>query len=213
MDRQRLSHVSQNSLVWKDIVLTAAHCGNDWSGSAIVSAFEYDTVTSRAERIGIRTRVIHPNFNSNTLRYDFQIVALKAFSTKVAVNKFSKPFNGVMTSGETLTVMGFGAINVQGNQYPTYLKEVNVSYIPPSTCVSKYFPASKFGKGYIDTATMTCARGVNKDSCFGDSGGPLMNQKGQQVGIVSFGYADIDGQCADNDYAGVSEGQIGIPIW
>lgn len=47
---------------------------------------------------------------------------------------------------------------------------------------------------------MICA-GVpdgTKDSCFGDSGGPLTDSKGTLIGIVSWG---ID--CADKNYPGV----------
>lgn len=49
----------------------------------------------------------------------------------------------------------------------------------------------------IITDAMICASAPGKDSCFGDSGGPL-TVNGTLEGVVSFGWG-----CADSRYPGV----------
>src|SRR6476620_5265655 len=105
------------SLIWKDIVLTAAHCsGNVWKRNAIIGGQEYNQVTGDAEKISIRRSVTHPKYDAATIQNDFQVVALDDESTKVAISDFAKPYAGAeLTGGATLTVVGFGATNIGGN--------------------------------------------------------------------------------------------------
>ena len=74
-------------------------------------------------------------------------------------------------------VAGWGALEYLGSS-PTVLMTVNMPTSPVSYCSQVYL---NFGPGMI------CAGTGGKDSCSGDSGGPLMS--GNTVyGVVSFGH-------------------------
>ncbi|GKZ00587.1 hypothetical protein MPSEU_001010900 [Mayamaea pseudoterrestris] len=191
--------VCGGSLIWKDIVLTAGHCkGSAWSGDVVVgatmaNAAGFVVMGGQAEKIAVRTKVRHPNYNWFTVQNDFMVVALDSVATNVT--EFAQLYNGGrIKRGQPLTVIGFGATNQQGTAYSKTLREVNISYVADAKCVSSYRR-----RPYVDSATMLCAGAKGKDSCSGDSGGPLMNQDGQQVGVVSWGSR----LCADDRHPGV----------
>ena len=74
---------------------------------------------------------------------------------------------------------GFGRLS-SGGSTPVNLKHVEVSYVAPGTCQSKY-PLET-----IDSSMM-CAVDPGQDSCQGDSGGPLYDKVNQKlVGVVSW---------------------------
>ncbi|KAJ8953244.1 hypothetical protein NQ318_015824, partial [Aromia moschata] len=75
---------------------------------------------------------------------------------------------------------------------PAILQEVNIPIWSNRDCKLKYGPAAP--GGIVDH--MLCAGQTNRDSCSGDSGGPLMinNGKWTQVGIVSWGIGCGKGQ-------------------
>lgn len=84
-----------------------------------------------------------------------------------------------------MTVAGWGS---NGTVYSTLKQYVSVPYVPLDQCqVSYQTPRHEAQLNY----TQICAGGENgKDSCGGDSGGPLMQEIGFTyvvVGVVSYG--------------------------
>lgn len=94
-----------------------------------------------------------------------------------------------------LSVIGWGTTSTRKLSYPNELREVNVPAVDDGTCRSSYGAS-------LDAATMVCAGAPNIDSCYGDSGGPLFDNKNPsarvQVGIVSWGKG-----CAKRKFPGV----------
>ena len=174
------------SLIHDDIVLTAAHCGgNDIPAGVIVSAFQTGKVNNGAQARSVVQHVPHPNYNSQDQENDFMIMRLN--SPVSGVSPIALNGDPQMPSdGDVLTVMGFGDLADGGNDYPEFLQEVTVPYVPHAKCNQQY-------GGEIDEDVMMCA-GYDqggKDSCQGDSGGPIVkivNGVHTQVGIVSWGY-------------------------
>ena len=76
------------------------------------------------------------------------------------------------------TVMGFGMTEEDG-EYSDVLMEVQVGLITGEMCGEIY---NMFD---FQDDVMVCAMETGKDSCVGDSGGPLLYQ-GVQVGITSW---------------------------
>jgi hypothetical protein len=191
------------SLVWDDVVLTAAHCLGAFDGSVLVGPYiEYST-SGGAENIDAVRQVPHPSYDSYSEAYDFMLVKLgnpvaSPNLAPIAVNSVtSNPANN-----DVLTVIGFGATSA-GGYGSSRLKEVNVKYIDYDTCNNLY-------GGDIVDSVMLCA-GVpsgGKDSCQGDSGGPIFDQEGTQVGVVSWGYG-----CAQAQYPGVYSRVSGVKDW
>jgi secreted trypsin-like serine protease len=89
--------------------------------------------------------------------------------------------------GTRLKVIGWGDTVPQPNSgddhgFPDWLQEVQIPVQPDQTCEGSF--------AEYDGSVMICAGEPGRDSCFGDSGGPLfstVNGVHRLVGIVSFG--------------------------
>jgi trypsin len=193
------------SLVWDDVVLTAAHCQGAFDGSVLVGPSIQSSTSGGAEIIGVAQggQVPHPSYDGNSQAYDFMLLKLEnrvanPNLTPIAVNSVgSNPANN-----DVLTVIGFGATS-EGGPGSSPLKEVNVNYIDYETCNNLY-------NGDIVDSVMLCAGvpGGGKDSCQGDSGGPIFDQEGTQIGVVSWGYG-----CARENSPGVYSRVSGAKDW
>jgi trypsin len=191
------------SLVWDDVVLTAAHCRGAFDGTVLVGPYIEDETFGGAQYIGVEREVPHPSYDRNSEAYDFMLVKLvnpvtNPNLTPIAVNSLrSNPAND-----DVLTVIGFGATS-EGGYGSSRLQEVNVNYIDYETCNELY-------DGDIVDSVMLCAGvpGGGKDSCQGDSGGPIFDSQGTQVGVVSWGYG-----CAQANFPGVYSRVSGAKGW
>ncbi|CAG0905322.1 unnamed protein product [Cyprideis torosa] len=101
------------------------------------------------------------------------------------------------TNGDTVKVIGWGITEVGGPK-STVLNEVEIPLVSAETCAASYSRVRNFP--FRDSklpAEIICAGGTDgKDSCNGDSGGPLffdlsrgtgLNREYLLVGIVSTG--------------------------
>jgi trypsin len=179
------------SLIHPDILLTAAHCQNDFARNAVVyiGVHALDTMATTAERRTIIRQYPHPDNRDLML---FQLNEPVDTVSLVILN--SDPDLPRLNS--TLTAIGFGAISTEPVTYSDNLMAVDLYPIDPGTCVRQYNETVT-----VDPHTMLCAgRSLpNYDSCNGDSGGPLLDKAtGEQVGIISFGKG-----CGDPDFPGV----------
>ena len=114
------------------------------------------------------------------------------FST--AVQPICMPEPGQDYDNVTAVVTGWGRLNSTGPKSDT-LQEVRVNTVTNSEC------ARSHGDHRI-SENMICAGATGRDSCEGDSGGPLavLGQDGsyRQIGVVSWGRG-----CAKPGYPGV----------
>ena len=195
------------SLLRKDIVLSAAHCGYGPDSST----FNENPVTGWQARINAYNGFVgktggdkeqiafilswrqHPNYVHAENHYDFLLLQLDTSGTwtnEPTVFVTIPSCEPTFASGNKLTVIGFGALSSGGSQ-PTTLQVAVVEYIDDATChVWNNNPDYK-----IPWSAITCA-GYEQgqiDSCQGDSGGPLFyldasnNNRPTQIGVVSFG--------------------------
>ncbi|XP_029050777.1 CLIP domain-containing serine protease 2-like [Osmia bicornis bicornis] len=198
------------ALISTRYVLTAAHCLRSknmpisWS-LVNVRLGEYDTITNPdcvkddanstvcaddVITVGIEKQIAHENYNplSPDQKYD---IALLRLNRDIPFTNYVKPIclpsNDAI--GNNLFVAGWGKTE---NGFSSNIKlKVSVSLVSKQQCEQTYsIRGVTLGFGQI------CAGGVvDKDSCTGDSGGPLMSvEKGSDgtgrwtaVGIVSFG--------------------------
>lgn len=177
------------TLIAPDIVLTAAHCLVLFPFTK-VEAIVNRTAASHVGREYKRTVVdytVHPLYNSNKDTADLAVVKLGSPVTGVPLVKINKEKTLPVTN-QWLTVIGLGLTS----QYGAVSKKLNqatVRAVSFQDCNDENSYA-----GYISDAAMLCAgvAGGGKDSCSGDSGGPLLvlgrgPRLDVQVGIVSFG--------------------------
>ena len=185
---------------------------------------------TKTKKIESEKIIVHPGYIAGE-KADLALVKLKQPIPDAAAINFADAAKeqALMPPGATVTVTGWGAIwDFQAFQNavdvmagrksvsekklltneeleaPRKLHEVDIEVIDPKECKAVY--ESLQVPDFVVGDTEICATGPTggKDSCFGDSGGPLIvadkgNDKGYtQVGIVSWGP-----QCGNPLFPGV----------
>ncbi|ELJ8515946.1 TPA: trypsin-like serine protease [Vibrio cholerae] len=189
------------SLLSERYVLTAAHCVDKKDPSTmdvIVGAYDMDNI-SAAERIRVKQIYVHQNYAYASGGNDIAVLELESTP---ALNQFTSIATPVdfdeLRENYLLTVIGFGArkeVNGDKSDYPTKLHQVDVPFMPIAACRTK-------GGSYATQGdNVFCAGVAGKDSCAGDSGGPIFfrtNRGLTQMGVVSWGAG-----CGQPDKPGV----------
>lgn len=186
-------------------VLTAAHCVGKAATQVRLGTNNATLVSGQV--VAVSSKTIHPKYNEITTDYDVAVLTLAhpvTLSDTINVVRLPEAcasascITGLAKPGTLVRVAGWGATDGQGNIYPNGLREVDIPIVSQSTCNSAMDGAV--------TARMMCAgyAGGGKDSCYGDSGGPLFGylpaaRMGFQAGIVSWG----EGDCAQAGKYGV----------
>jgi trypsin len=170
------------SLIAPTHILTAAHCGGGYAKYVSIGT-HFVNGTADGEQIEVINEILHPQFDNETLDYDFMIIELARPASFKPVKLQDPDFQ--LTPGELLTVSGWGDTTDGGNQSEVLL-EVDVRAYDNKDCQKVYNLYN-----YTIQDNMFCAGGLpNEDSCQGDSGGPItIYQDGEdvQVGVVSWG--------------------------
>ncbi len=173
------------SLIASNWVLTAAHCVEDMRASDTdVLLGQKDLRNNSGERIAVSRIVMHPDYN----RQGYPDLALLELSESSEAAVISLPSfnNPAPRDGEISTVTGWGQVSENGPA-TDQLRESSMPIIDHNTCNRAY-------NNDIVEEAMVCAgtSSGDKDSCYGDSGGPLFVKRDNeyvQAGIVSFGEA------------------------
>ncbi|XP_057334005.1 transmembrane protease serine 11B-like [Microplitis mediator] len=191
--------VCGGSLISNRHILTAAHCVahmNSWDVARLtVRLGDYNIKTNteiRHVERRVKRVVRHKGFDARTLYND---VALLTLNEPVEFSELIRPIclptGSQLYNGKVATVIGWGSLRESGPQ-PAVLQEVAIPVWSNAECKVKYGGAAP--GGIVDS--FLCAGRAAKDSCSGDSGGPLMVNDGRwtQVGIVSWGIGCGKGQ-------------------
>ncbi|XP_037001023.2 granzyme A [Artibeus jamaicensis] len=179
-------------------VLTAAHCLLNKRSRVILGAHSRTAHEPEKQIMSVKKAFPYPCYDEHTHEGDLQLVQLqkKAKITKnVAILNLPKRGSDVKP-GTGCQVAGWGVINNQRHM-PNGLREVNVTVIDRKTCNDPHH----YDYHPVIGLNMLCAGSPKggKDSCNGDSGGPLICE-GTLRGITSFGKA---GRCGDPRWPGV----------
>lgn len=198
------------SLIAPNVVMTAAHCtmmspGHSYTPDNYNVGFVRKLPDQSVPYHGLKVSkaLVNPNFNSTTVKND---IALLILSEDVPSSKATpvKIYTGKYSTNSVVRAAGFGITDpTDPHSVPTGLMEVDLGIGADSLC-------EKESTTY-DPETQICTNGTkDKDTCNGDSGGPLSiktdtrNSGWAVLGITSYGATSNDnplGLCA----------QAGIP--
>ncbi|XP_060092424.1 granzyme A-like [Heteronotia binoei] len=182
------------TLIRADWVLTAAHCRIKRSDKVILGAHSLTKFEKEKQEFQVTKRFRHQMFNRETYENDIMLLKLnKEANITEAVKPIMLPTTCEDVVAQTqCLVVGWG-FTKNGGSVSDILREVNVSVVERRICNNK-----KHYDGRYVTFNMLCAGGV-KDTCNGDSGGPLICGRIQR-GITSFGESE---KCGSRKYPGV----------
>ena len=149
----------------------------------------------------------HPKYIRNR-QNDVAIIKLKtplkftntydAAVGPICLVPFNIPYQGMAA------VAGWGKATTKTfskNIWPQYLRVVDINILPDEYCVRNTSAYTGYARYNPDKEICAAYKKGERDSCEGDSGGPLMITKGGQVieiGIVSYGF-----HCAAVGFPGV----------
>ncbi|QAY52865.1 serine protease [Hahella sp. KA22] len=190
-------HFCGASLIAERWALSAAHCiGDEPADSVFVVAGDFDLKSQDKgqQRVGVK-RFVHALGEPYG---DLMLLELKEAVKHPVIPLADEATMASLAPNASFTVMGWGNMSADGADYPDKLRQTEVPLYDQAECATAYSAIS----GTIDD-TMMCAgypKG-GKDTCDGDSGGPMLwDNHGAltQVGVVSFGEG-----CAKAGFPGV----------
>lgn len=178
-------------------VLTAAHCVEGMTPGEIdvlIGSVDLGDL-NQGERIAVVEIIMHPDYDPVSFNGDAALLRLAAPSSAPVLRVNSDTM--VEIPGLVATILGWGALDPEGNNYPEVLQEAQVPLVDFAT-------ANTIWEETL-TPNMIAAGNLSEggvDSCSGDSGGPLLlrdlDGEWTLAGLTSFG----DG-CALPDSPGI----------
>ncbi|XP_068127859.1 granzyme A-like [Hyperolius riggenbachi] len=175
--------VCDGTLIDMSWVLTAAHCHIDRFTEIKLGLHSLSREDQYVQDFTVKRWLRYPYYDQDTLDHDLQLVQLSGSAKfTAAVKPLDLPTIFSDVDPDTIcATAGWGKTNNNDTRLSDKLMEVYLPAISRLKCAQMWPPN-------VITDNMMCtlfAQG-GKDTCNGDSGGPLICQ-GEMRGIISFG--------------------------
>jgi trypsin len=172
------------SVIAASYVLTAAHCVVDLDPSKtptyVITGRTNLSNTNQGQRIQVTAVSVHPKYNGSD--YDAAVLKLASATTAPPITLATAANDNLETPGTVVRVAGWGDTTpTLGLNSTNQLRYVDLKVVSDSECGT-----ANLG---FHAPSGVCAEELLKDSCNGDSGGPLFwnGTSRIQIGIVSYG--------------------------
>lgn len=160
-------------LVHEDIVLTAAHCIDGETPPQV----RIGGITSgTGELINVEDSIVHPNYGAQQLINDIAILILAQPSAAPIATYNAE--DDTPEGGESVMAMGYGRTDPNSGGGSSTLQKLDMTIVGDDECSDRYEDH--------DPDFNLCADTNNGGICFGDSGGPLLDDGGMVLGVASF---------------------------
>lgn len=215
------------SLVAPGWVVTAAHCLDETTAAEVLVRINQPSLGSDPAYIppdyDADTLVLHGSYTNTLNGFDIALVKLSvkanAIDTvSIADSEVMGLLNGTLFTNDLVRALGWGVYdnanfdpdNVGGSDQPLMLQEVDLDFVrrarlsgAPANVVGAYEPNPDGSQPF------------GADTCFGDSGGPLMVHPGDErvpaaalnpvlVGLTSYGSEDCNSTSTPGIYTEVA---------
>lgn len=198
------------SLIGARWVLTAAHCALDPFTGDVIHGITYRIVVGESDLATAPPGSVYTADDGDVIANETRAGSLLTGNVQgdVALIRLDRPAPGaalripgagqdgsaLVQPGQIATAIGYGAVAEYALEPPQLLRQVQLPIEPDGACETAYPQEDYYGYPFgFDPATMLCAgfAGGGFDTCFGDSGGPLLAatpaREYVQVGITSWG--------------------------
>lgn len=193
-------HECGGALIQSNWILTAGHCVyglKPYDLEVVVGI--HDLKRDAATRIGVEKIILHPDYDDYSLENDIALMQLSKHLTTAIIPLAS---SSTVIEGKTGVALGWGYTSYYGNMSEILL-QASLAIVSNKTCNEAF---NAYNNWYYDnpvTEDMVCAGDPlgKRDSCTGDSGGPLIVLDGdiwRLAGVVSWGE-----KCAEEGLYGV----------
>jgi Trypsin len=175
-----------SSLVRDQWVLTAAHCVEGEEPTKYSVQLGTTKRSQGGETIPVIEGIVHEEYDPDTVRNDVALLKLARPVAYAPVRIAAPGEEALYAAGTQVTAIGWGSTDPNLGGPTDDLREVVVPFRSEGECEMSTMLAADY-----DPQTMACAGETlgGEDTCYGDSGGPLMATSGALtlVGATSFG--------------------------
>ncbi|KAK9505881.1 hypothetical protein O3M35_009852 [Rhynocoris fuscipes] len=201
-------HLCAGTVVTKRHIVTAAHCGffpkslkklpyHRFTIYLGIHEVEGERAFADGQERTIDQFIAHPEYSPTQHRNDIAVILLNAdIEFTKNVGPACLPLGNEKFDGEYLKVLGWGKPSGSSKKGTPALMKVNLKAIGHKLCKRIY-------RSYYEDSHI-CAYERNKDSCGGDSGGPLLWRDPETnryvlVAVTSFGGGSCKGPAVNSN--------------